>query len=91
MVVARAHVIFFGFVQGVGFRFTTKMLASGYTVSGWVRNLPDGTVELEAQGEKKEVHAFIDRIKSEMNRYIKDVKMAWTEAKANERGFAVRF
>ena len=91
MAAARAHVIFSGFVQGVGFRYTTRMLASGYGVTGWVRNLPDGTVELEAQGKKEEVRTFIDRIKSEMSRYVADVSIAWTEAKANEKGFAVRF
>ncbi len=91
MAATRAHVIFSGFVQGVGFRYTTKMLASGYAVSGWVRNMPDGTVEVEAQGEKEEVSTFLDRVKSEMERYVADVKIAWTGAKRNEKGFAVRF
>ena len=91
MAAARAHLIFSGFVQGVGFRYTTKMLASGYAVSGWVRNLPDGTVEVEAQGEKEEVRTFLDRVSSEMERNITDVKIAWTGAKRREEGFAVRF
>ncbi len=91
MAVARAHVIFSGFVQGVGFRYTTKMLASGYALTGWVRNLPDGTVEVEAQGEKEEIRTFLDRVKSEMERNITDVKIAWTNARKREEGFAVRF
>ena len=91
MAVSRAHVIFSGFVQGVGFRFTTKMLASGYAVTGWVRNLHDGNVEVEAQGEEEEVRAFIDRIQSEMKRNIVDVKTTWKGATAEEEGFVVRF
>ncbi len=91
MAVARAHVIFSGFVQGVGFRYTTKMLASGYALTGWVRNLPDGTVEVEAQGDKEEVSTFVGRVRSEMERNITDVKIAWKDAKRNEKGFAVRF
>ena len=41
------QVIYSGRVQGVGFRFTTRQIASGYEVNGWVKNLPDGRVELE--------------------------------------------
>ncbi len=91
MALQRARVIFSGFVQGVGFRFTTKMLAAGYAVTGWVRNLSDGTVVVEAQGEKEVVRTFIDRVRAEMKRNIVDVKTTWTGAKANEQGFAVRF
>ena len=91
MAVERARVIFTGFVQGVGFRFTTKMLAGSYAVSGWVRNLPDGTVQLEAQGERDEVDRFVGRIRSEMKRNIVDVRLTWRRAKADEEGFVVRF
>ena len=91
MAVERAHVIFSGFVQGVGFRFTTKMLASSYALTGWVRNLPDGTVEVETQGEKEEIRTFIDRIRSEMKRNIVEVKTVWKSPKADEEGFVVRF
>lgn len=91
MAVERARVIFSGFVQGVGFRFTTKMLAAGYAVTGWVRNLGDGTVEVEAQGERDEIHTFIDRIRSEMKRNIVETSVTWTGAKTDEQGFAVRF
>ncbi len=91
MAVVRAHVIFSGFVQGVGFRFTTKMLARSYALTGWVRNLADGTVEIEAQGEKEEVRRFVDRIRSEMKRNIVEVKVTWQGAKPDEEAFVVRF
>jgi acylphosphatase len=63
-VIAR-RVIFEGRVQGVGFRYTTKDLAKGFEVCGTVKNLPDGTVELEVMGESEEVEAFINEIAEE--------------------------
>ena len=47
----RRRVYFSGRVQGVGFRFTCQSLARGFEVAGYVRNLPDGRVELVAEGE----------------------------------------
>lgn len=56
------RVIFEGRVQGVGFRYTVKDLSRGFDVCGWVRNLPDGNVELEVMGEPDEVDSFIREI-----------------------------
>ena len=53
------RVIFEGRVQGVGFRYTTKDIAKGFEVCGTVKNLTDGTVELEVMGERDEVEAFL--------------------------------
>lgn len=56
------HVIFSGKVQGVGFRYHTKELALGFDVVGWVKNLRDGTVELQVMGEEGEVDEFLAEI-----------------------------
>lgn len=48
-----------GRVQGVGFRWTVKHIASGFEVTGEIRNLPDGRVELQAAGEPEELDAFL--------------------------------
>ena len=56
------RVIFEGRVQGVGFRYTVKDLARGFDVCGWVKNLPDGSVELQVMGEPDEVESFIREI-----------------------------
>jgi acylphosphatase len=57
------RVFYEGYVQGVGFRWTTKRIAQGYEVSGWVRNLADGRVELQVSGEDDEVTAFLRAIR----------------------------
>jgi acylphosphatase len=57
------RVFYEGYVQGVGFRWTTKRIAQGYEVCGWVRNLADGRVELQVSGEDDEVAAFLRAIR----------------------------
>lgn len=57
------RVLYEGYVQGVGFRWTTKHLAHGYEVSGWVRNLPDGRVEVQVSGDDTEVSGFLRAIR----------------------------
>jgi len=57
------QVFYGGRVQGVGFRFGTKQIATGFDVYGWVRNLPDGRVELQVKGEAEEVAEFLLEIR----------------------------
>lgn len=52
-----------GFVQGVGFRYTTKHVAYKYDISGTVKNLDDGSVEIHAIAEEENLNKFIDAIK----------------------------
>jgi len=56
------QVFYEGHVQGVGFRFTVRHIAKGFDVTGWVRNLPDGRVELQVTGGEEEVRAFFDGV-----------------------------
>src|SRR5438067_5615773 len=84
------QVFYEGRVQGVGFRFTVRHIAKGFDVTGWVRNLPDGRVELQATGEENEVRAFVDRIAdSELHSLIRtQTENKLTEAVAS-RGFEI--
>ena len=69
----RCHCLFKGRVQGVGFRFATRNLAINYDVTGFVRNLPDGRVELVAEGPACEVTDFVSAIRERMKRHILDI------------------
>ncbi len=78
-------------VQGVGFRFTAEHIAHRYNVGGFARNLPDGTVEVVAEGERKEVEDFIGAIEDRMSRYIRNREIHWLEHRGDFRGFGIRF
>jgi acylphosphatase len=66
------RVIYSGRVQGVGFRYTAKGIANGFKVAGHVRNRPDGTVELLAQGAADQVEGFLGAIGRQMTAYVED-------------------
>ena len=69
------HVNYSGQVQGVGFRYTTHGLAQGYAVAGYVRNLPDGGVELVAEGEPAQVEASWPPWRKRMADYIREPRV----------------
>ncbi len=85
------RVIFSGRVQGVGFRYTTREIATGFDVVGAVRNLPDGTVELEIMGEPDEVEAYLAEITEEspVAHFIKEVQIEKIALLENARGFRI--
>ncbi len=64
---------FSGSVQGVGFRYTTHRLALGFDVAGFVRNLPDGRVELVIEGNPDEIHRFLGAVQDAMEPVIRGV------------------
>jgi acylphosphatase len=84
------RVLYDGYVQGVGFRWTTKDVARGYDVTGWVRNLPDGRVELQVAGEDEEVAAFLSAIReSTLGGHISNEDKAEIEIPAPFKGFRI--
>jgi acylphosphatase len=88
----RRRVYFSGRVQGVGFRYTCRSIARGFNVTGYVRNLPDGRVELVAEGEPGEVDNFLGAIHLEMSAYIKDASVESVPAGDDPiLGFSIRF
>ena len=88
----QAHLYYSGMVQGVGFRFTVERLASGLDIDGFVRNLPDGKVEVVSEGEEEEVKILLNRIKSgSLGRYIRDVEESWQEPTGEFSGFSIEF
>jgi len=85
--VTRKHIVFFGFVQGVGFRWRARQAANLYGCTGWVRNEWDGSVTMEIQGSEKEIDLVLRAINS--GRYIEIERMdvQTIEADPEERGF----
>ena len=85
------RVIFEGRVQGVGFRYTTKELARGFDVCGWVKNLPEGSVEMQVMGEEDEVGDFIREITEESNvaHHIKNMTAEKIPLLEGMRGFTI--
>ncbi len=65
MVVCK-RVRYSGRVQGVGFRYTAQYVAAAYPITGYVRNLPDGDVELVAEGQPEHVQAFLAEVARQM-------------------------
>jgi acylphosphatase len=85
------RVIFSGRVQGVGFRYTTREIANSFEVVGTVRNLPDGTVELEVMGEQDELTAYLLEITEEsaVAHFIKSAAITEIPLLENTRGFRI--
>ena len=90
MSLVRVNVHYSGRVQGVGFRYTVKSLVTGYDVLGTIRNLPDGRVELVAEGERVELEEFLQAVQdSGLRRHIQDEDIVWEEAQDKFKGFEI--
>ena len=86
----RMLVRFEGHVQGVGFRYTVVHIASSFAVDGFVRNEPDGSVVVVAEGDRDELMRFHTHIRaSQLGRYIMSDKITWEPATGEYAGFRV--
>lgn len=85
------QVIYIGHVQGVGFRYTVKRIASGYDVVGWVKNLPNGQVEMQVKADDgDELQAFLQAIKdSALGGNIREVQIEDIAPAPGLRGFNI--
>ena len=86
------QVFYEGNVQGVGFRWSVRHIAKGFDVTGWVRNLADGRVELQINGEEGEVREFLEAItQSELHALIRKQIENKLEKPVTVRGFDIRY
>ena len=84
------QVLYSGQVQGVGFRYSVKSVATGFDVTGSIRNLPGGGVELIAEGAKDELEAFRQAIReSGLDHFIRQEDVSWQEASSGFCGFEI--
>jgi acylphosphatase len=87
----RRDVLVAGDVQGVGFRYTARQIAAGYAVTGFVRNLRDGRVQIVVEGQPQEIDGFLNALQARMERYIRTVTANELAATGEFSGFEVRF
>jgi acylphosphatase len=88
--VFHATVFFSGRVQGVGFRYQAVQVAKEFEVSGWVINLPDGRVQLEAEGRAGEVRDYIAALQERMEGYIRKTEETSETRAPQFSGFIIR-
>ena len=81
---------FIGRVQGVGFRYQTMQVAKEFDVSGFVRNLPDGRVQLEAEGSADEVRGFVIAVHERMTGFVRKVEQTEARRPSQFRGFSIQ-
>ena len=87
--IVRKHMLISGDVQGVGFRYRARYAASEYGLTGYVRNLYNGKVELEVQGERNLISRFLGSIDAGSFIHIDDIETKNMEVDPEERSFRV--
>lgn len=87
----RAEVLYSGYVQGVGFRFTARNVAARHAVTGYVKNLPNGKVSVVAEGERSEIESFLAELAREMSDYVEDTQAMWGQESGEFRSFTVMY
>ncbi len=85
----QAHIFYSGRVQGVGFRFTAERYALAAGLKGWVKNLPNGYVEILVEGPKEKIEEFCQDVESHFQDYIKDKTIDFTLAQGIHSDFRV--
>jgi len=91
MGVVRKHFKFYGNVQGVGFRYRAVHAANGMFITGWVMNMPDGTVEMEAQGSPELINKMLVMINRSDYIDISSVETKEIPTVEDERGFYTKY
>ena len=85
------HIVFSGRVQGVGFRFTAHRIAGRHQLTGYVRNLRDGTVEMLAQGKAEDIDECIRDIQESLPGYVRKVNIQEVTPDPRHRDFKITF
>jgi len=89
---AFAEIKCIGYVQGVGYRYFCSQKAKQFNLSGWVKNCPDGTVELAVEGEKEIIEDYISLLKDgPQSAEVTDVLVHWGEKLPNFSNFEIRY
>jgi len=88
----RAHVVFHGEVQGIGFRATSALTLRKFDVTGYVLNRPDGTVYMVVEGLREEIERALDAVQhSRLSSYIRHADITWGPARGDFIRFEVQY
>jgi len=87
----RREVFFAGNVQGVGFRYTAQRIAAAYAVTGFVRNLRDGRVQIVLEGQPQEIDEFLASLQARMRGYVRNVTAIESAPTEEFSIFEIRF
>ena len=85
----RAHIHFSGTVQGVGFRYTTLSFAEHLSLTGWVKNLPDGRVEAMVEGPRESIESLLSKLKGQFGAFIREQQIVWLDARQEFDNFSI--
>ena len=89
IIMERRHYLITGEVQGLGFRSNIRNTALSLNITGWVKNLPDGSVEMEAEGREKDLSALESLIKNPKWAYIEEMNISEVPA-VGDGGFRIK-
>jgi len=82
---------FEGTVQGVGFRYTARSLARRFDITGYVMNMPNGSVDVYVEGPPDQIDTFFQSLKDEMGDFVQEIKIEDQIPTGRYRRFDVRF
>ena len=85
----RAHIRFFGTVQGVGFRYTCLSFAQQLSLTGWVKNLSDGSVQAVVEGPRTVVEELLSKLKGQFGDFIRENQIEWVEGEGEFEDFRI--
>ncbi|MEA3489685.1 MAG: acylphosphatase [Candidatus Omnitrophota bacterium] len=89
--IQRLHIVYSGQVQGVGFRFVAERIALQLGLTGFVKNLSNGNVEVVCEGSRQQLETFLREIGENLYGYIGDSHIEWENARDEFRSFEIRF
>jgi acylphosphatase len=85
----RAHIQFRGTVQGVGFRYATLSIARQLSLTGWVKNSSDGSVQAVVEGPRENIEELLSRLKGRFGSFIRNQQIEWLDSKGDFDIFSI--
>ena len=85
----QAHIFYSGMVQGVGFRYMTVRFALNFPLTGWVKNLDDGRVEVLVEGAPDDINKLCQKLNEHFKGYIREEKIDWQGAQGQFNDFKI--